>query len=145
MADATPSTRTSKFLKPSEVTACKKLAASDKADKQRATALLAIHQGETQLEAAKISGLTIGQVKYIVTRFRRLRMAALSTDEQPKTVSADVAVKPAEPKKDDTVKKKKKDAKKAKKDKDDKKKDKDKKNKDKKSKKDKKKKSKKKK
>jgi Mg-chelatase subunit ChlI len=84
MADnATPS-RKPKLLKPAEVTACKTLAADNLADSPRAVALLAIHQGATQAQAAESSGLTLGQVKYIVTRFRRLRMAALNTENADK-------------------------------------------------------------
>ncbi len=69
---------TTKFLKPNEVTVCKRLAVSDSADNKRATALLAIHTGETQVSAAAISGLTSGQVRYIVRRFRVMRLEALS-------------------------------------------------------------------
>lgn len=68
---------TTRLLKPREVTACEKLAASELPDSQRAAALLAIHQGATQAAAAEATGLSIGQVKYIVTRFRRLGMQAL--------------------------------------------------------------------
>lgn len=70
-----------KFLKPNEVTICKRLAVSDNADNKRATALLAIHTGETQVSAGAISGLTVGQVRYIVRRFRVMRLAALSYDK----------------------------------------------------------------
>jgi len=67
-----------KFLKPNEVTVCKRLAVSDSKDNKRATALLAIHTGETQVSAAAISGLTSGQVRYIVRRFRVMGLNALS-------------------------------------------------------------------
>lgn len=83
MANAHPTSR-AKLLKPAEVTACKQLSASQQSDSPRAAALLAIHQGATQAAAAESSGLSIGQVKYIVTRFRKLGMAALTTqDQQP--------------------------------------------------------------
>lgn len=71
---------TSSLLKPREVTACQKLAASDLPDSQRAAALLAIHQGATQAVAAQSAGLSIGQVKYIVSRYRRLGMQALKLE-----------------------------------------------------------------
>lgn len=137
MTVTTTSKRTT-LLTPSEVTACKKLASSDLPDRQRASALLAIHQGNTQAQAAESAGLTLGQVKYIITRFRRLGMAALATVD-----NAAATQQPAKPKKAKKDKKKNKDVKQAKKDKSDKKKNKDKKSKDKKSKKDKKKKNKK--
>jgi hypothetical protein len=55
-------------------------------DSARATALLALHAGDTQSSAAIISGLTIGQVRYIVSRFRRLGMDALSFEPPVETV-----------------------------------------------------------
>ncbi len=124
---------TTRLLTPRDVTACKKLAASDLADSQRAAALLAIHQGATQAAAAGATGLSIGQVKYIVTRFRRLGMQALKQQAtQPEKVrSGEVEAKKAKKKA-----KKDKDKKKAKSKKDkDKKKDKKNKKKDKKAKK----------
>lgn len=75
---------TEKFLKPNEVTACKRLAVSDSADNKRATALLAVHTGATQVAAGEISGLTAGQVRYIVRRFRVMRLDALSFDVETK-------------------------------------------------------------
>lgn len=73
-----------KLLKPREVTACKKLAESGLSDNKRAAALLAIHQGQTQAQAAETSGLSLGQVKYILTRFRKLGMSALAAvNESP--------------------------------------------------------------
>jgi outer membrane biosynthesis protein TonB len=127
---------TTRLLTPRDVTACKKLAASDLADSQRAAALLAIHQGATQAAAAEATGLSIGQVKYIVTRFRRLGMQALKQQAmQPEKVrSGEVEAKKA--KKSKKKPKKDKDKKKAKSKKDkDKKKDKKNKKKDKKAKK----------
>lgn len=75
-----------KLLKPNEVTACKKLAASVDSDSQRATALLAIHSGETQAIAAEASGLSLGQVRYILRRFRELRLSAFSSTKRRVTV-----------------------------------------------------------
>jgi outer membrane biosynthesis protein TonB len=74
-----------KFLKPNEVTACKRLAVSDGADNKRATALLAVHTGATQVAAGEMSGLTSGQVRYIVRRFRVMRLDALSFDMESKS------------------------------------------------------------
>lgn len=118
---------TTRLLTPRDVIACKKLAASDLADSQRAAALLAIHQGATQAAAAKATGLTIGQVKYIVTRFRRLGMQALKQQAmQPEKIRlGEVEAKKAKKKaKKDKDKKKAKSKKDKKKDKKNKKKDK---------------------
>jgi hypothetical protein len=109
---------TEKFLKPNEVTVCKRLAISDSNDNKRATALLAIHTGETQVNAAAISGLTAGQVRYIVRRFRVMGLNALSYDEAEtvKTVAVDVEAEPeAKVDKPNKAKKKDKDKKKTKK------------------------------
>ncbi len=104
-----------KLLKPREVTACKQLAASQLSDNQRAAALLAIHEGQTQSMAAATSGLSLGQVKYIVTRFRKLRLKALTAVDE---VSAETVESVVESKTEKTKKKSdKKDKKKAKKDK----------------------------
>jgi outer membrane biosynthesis protein TonB len=89
-------TTSEKFLKPREVTVCKQLAVSDSADSQRAVALLAVHEGETQVSAAEVSGLSIGQVRYIIKRFRELRLNALMADK------AAAAPSPAPVKQEDT-------------------------------------------
>lgn len=88
-----------KLLKPREVSVCKQLAASNKADSQRALALLAIHNGDTQAKASESSGLTIGQVKYIVTRFRQLGMQALNLEQDTTETGPAVADSQAKPKK----------------------------------------------
>lgn len=108
-----------KLLKPREVTVCKKLAASQLSDSQRATALLAIHEGQTQSMAAATSGLSLGQVKYIVTRFRKLGLKALAAVDEISTETVESTVESTT----DKTKKKsdKKDKKKSKKDKKDKK------------------------
>ncbi len=107
-----------KLLKPREVTACKQLAESELSDNKRATALLAIHQGQTQAQAAVTSGLSLGQVKYIVTRFRKLGMNALVRVKENPVNPEDSAAGSTISK---TKKNKKKAAKKVKKDKKDKK------------------------
>jgi len=66
---------------------CRKLAALDKSlATQRATALLALDEGITRAEAAAKAGLTVGQLRYLLARFRlkRLEMFAdeiLSPDQ----------------------------------------------------------------
>ncbi|HEC74037.1 MAG TPA: helix-turn-helix domain-containing protein [Methylophaga aminisulfidivorans] len=63
------------LLTPSQVTRCKKIIASESDQNQRASVLLALHTGATQLEAAKQSDLSLNQVKYCVSRFRKVGMA----------------------------------------------------------------------
>lgn len=41
---------------------------------QRAAVLLALAEGTTQIKAAELSGLTIGQIRYLLTIFRRKGM-----------------------------------------------------------------------
>lgn len=67
-------------LTRSELTQCKRLSESDDLNGQRAKALLAIHQGNTQAVAAAMSGLSLGQVRYIISRFRIHRVKALQTE-----------------------------------------------------------------
>lgn len=80
MATAKPSSALS--LTRTEVTFCKKLIEEDSLNGQRAKALLAIHQGETQGKAVELSGLSLGQVRYIVGRFRLHRIQALQVEPQ---------------------------------------------------------------
>jgi len=81
-----------KLLKPSQVSACKQLAESQLNDNKRAAALLAIHQGQTHAQAAESSSLSIGQVKYIVTRFRKLGMKALHVLQESPDNAVETAV-----------------------------------------------------
>ena len=63
------------LLTSQEQTACKQITASEAPHSQRAKALLALNEGGTHAEAAEQSGLTLGQVKYWITRFRKQRLA----------------------------------------------------------------------
>ncbi len=63
-----------KLLSSQEREAFKMISAGDDLHGQRALALLAIDQGTTQEEAALRSGLTRGQVKYWLGKFRQVRM-----------------------------------------------------------------------
>lgn len=65
---------TDTLLSRSEVTACKKLTASDGLPAARAKALLALHDQLTQAQAAEASGLTVGQVRYALSTFKRKGM-----------------------------------------------------------------------
>lgn len=62
------------LLSSQERLAFKMISAGDDLHGQRAVALLAIDEGATQKEAGIRSGLTPGQVKYWLGRFRQLRL-----------------------------------------------------------------------
>lgn len=84
---ATPKPNGALSFTRTEVTFCKKLTEEDSLNGQRAKALLAIHQGETQAKAVEVSGLTLGQVRYIIGRFRLHRTQALQADSQSPAVN----------------------------------------------------------
>jgi len=63
-----------KLLEPQERLICERIAAGEPPHSQRALALLAVDQGETQAEASRLSGLSTGQVNYWLGRFRTSRM-----------------------------------------------------------------------
>lgn len=97
MATQTNKTAQSKkagLLKAVDVAACKKLAAGAGPHALHAQALLAVHAGSTQAEAARQSGLTPGQVRYWVGKFREHGMAALETSSR-RAVSKAKPAKPA--------------------------------------------------
>jgi hypothetical protein len=106
---------------------------ADAPHNQRAQALLAIHEGKTEEEAAQASGLRPTQVKYWVTRYGKSGLAIFPEDllgEEVREVTGETAVSlekpaleqtPPPPEKADKKKKKEKSAKDAKKSKKDKK------------------------
>lgn len=116
-----------KFLTSAQVTKCKKIVASETAMSSRAAALLAIHGGASQTEAASQTNLTVGQVRYWVAKFRHVAMAAFPEpvadapveNDKPVTDKSKKKSKKIKPK--DSGKKKTKAEKKKKKDKQDKK------------------------
>jgi len=69
--DAVPEGR---LLSDQEREAFKMIATGNDLHGQRAIALLAIDGGATQAQAARQSGLTAGQVKYWLGKFRQVRM-----------------------------------------------------------------------
>ena len=78
-----------KLLTTKEMTACKKIA-SQKAslNTKRAKVLLAIDEGLSSPQASKQMRLTLGQVKYLLSRFRDKRMAMFEVEVKkpaPKT------------------------------------------------------------
>jgi hypothetical protein len=71
-----PKQSTPPLLSAQEQAVCQKIAAQhpDVAG-QRAATLLAINGGATQTEAAAQTGLTAGQIRYLLTAFRQKRLA----------------------------------------------------------------------
>ena len=63
-----------KLLAPTEREALKMISAGSAPHSQRAAALLAIDGGATQAQAAEQAGLTQGQVKYWLSKFRQVRL-----------------------------------------------------------------------
>lgn len=63
-----------KLLSPQEREAFKVISSGNDLHGQRAIALLAIDEGVTQEQAGRRAGLTAGQVKYWLGRFRLMRM-----------------------------------------------------------------------
>lgn len=64
----------SRLLSDQEREAFKMISTGNDLHGQRAIALLAIDEGATQAQAAQQSGLTAGQVKYWLGKFRQVRM-----------------------------------------------------------------------
>jgi len=63
-----------KLLSPEERAACRRIAAREAPWSQHAQSLLALDTGATQAAAAEQAGLTAGQVKYWLGRFRSDRL-----------------------------------------------------------------------
>jgi len=64
-----------KLLSAQERVAFRMISTGNDLHGQRALALLAIDEGETQTQAAQRAGLTPGQVKYWLGKFREIRLA----------------------------------------------------------------------
>ena len=65
-----------------EQLALEKIAKGKAPDNQRAMALLALQQGNTQEQAAEKAGLSAGQVKYWAAKFRKQRLDIFPNDLQ---------------------------------------------------------------
>jgi len=79
------------LLSQGEIEACQAVVSKQSGlNRQRAVALLALSSGMTQLKAAEASELTIGQVRYLLTVFRRKGIAIFPTTED-KSSSANLA------------------------------------------------------
>lgn len=64
-------TVTAKLLDPDQREAIERITKSEAPHNQRAQALLALDEGMTQVEAGQRAGLTSGQVKYWLGKFRK--------------------------------------------------------------------------
>ncbi len=62
------------LLTPREQAICKHVATREAPHSKRAMALLALNEGSTQAQAAEQAGLSRGQVKYWITKFRKQRL-----------------------------------------------------------------------
>ncbi len=89
-----------KLLSPEERAVCEQLAAGEAPWSQRVQALLAVDKGATQAEAGQRAGLTVGQVKYWLGKFRTGRTAifpeALLEGLPDPAVSAELSVDPGD-------------------------------------------------
>ncbi len=77
------------MLQPEERQVIRRIAAGQPPHSQRARALLALNSGASQASAAEVAGLTEGQVKYWLRKFRKVRLSIFPQEAQP--------VQPAQP------------------------------------------------
>jgi len=73
------------LLSTKEHEVCRNLSSQRTLEGKRAKALLALNDGDTQVIAAKKSGLSYGQVKYLLTIFRKKGLAlfpAISSEKK---------------------------------------------------------------
>ena len=73
-AEVNKGTDTDKLLDPDQREAIERITKSEAPHNQRAQAILALDEGITQAEAGQRAGLTSGQVKYWLGKFRQVRM-----------------------------------------------------------------------
>ena len=62
------------FLNSEEQAICKQIAAGEAPHSHRALALLSLNENTTQTQAAEQAGLSIGQLKYWLAKFRKQRL-----------------------------------------------------------------------
>ena len=63
------------LLNPASIQQCEQLAGNADIQGKRAKALLELNKGDSNSIAAKKSGLTAGQVSYLLGRFKKVGMA----------------------------------------------------------------------
>lgn len=85
------------LLSPEQKKCCQAIVDERKGrESQRAAALLGLESGMTQTQAAESSGLTIGQIRYLLTIFRRKAMDMFSNIGQPASLAHSSAGSPEE-------------------------------------------------
>lgn len=89
----------SRLLSDQEREAFKMISTGNDLHGQRAIALLAIDDGATQAQAAEQSGLTAGQVKYWLGKFRQVRMEIFPEQVLNAEMAAGEASQESKPKK----------------------------------------------
>lgn len=84
--------KSDRLLSGGERSVCQNIAQSGEGlNKQRAAALLVIDGGLTRAEAGRLSGLTLGQVRYLLATFRQKRLGMfteevlMEMESQPQT------------------------------------------------------------
>ncbi len=87
---------TTTLLTAEERTVCEQInTQGESPHNQRAQVLLAIDAGSSQAQAAEQSGLTIGQVRYCLRRFRELRLGIFPEIAQSESKAEAVTTTPA--------------------------------------------------
>lgn len=88
-----------KLLTAEERDACQKIAASDAGiASQRAAALLVTDQGATRAQASEQTGLTVGQIGYLLRTFQQKRLDMFPDVEPSETEAAEPEKEASEPK-----------------------------------------------
>ena len=104
-----------KLLSEQERVAFRMISTGNDLHGQRAVALLAVDEGATQAEAAQQAGLSPGQVKYWLGKFRQVLIEIFPEQVLKADQSGSEALTPDKPKKSKAKKSKKKSGKKSKK------------------------------
>jgi hypothetical protein len=95
----TENSASGKLLNVEERAACEILAEGDSLNSRRAQGLLALNEGATYKEAGEEAGLTLGQVRYLLKKFRNDHMAIFPeiepTQSQPDDPSPEPIVEEA--------------------------------------------------
>jgi transposase-like protein len=88
-----------KLLSPEERAVCERVAAGEAPWSQRAQALLALDEGDTQVGAGGRAGLTHGQVRYWLDRFRQDGLSIFPESEEAEATELKAAEAAEKPKK----------------------------------------------
>lgn len=89
------------LLTSEDLAVCKRAASGIAPYNQRARALMLLNEGKTPVAAAELSGLSLGQVRYWLNRFKKLGSGMLAVT--PKTVTPKKVVKASPAKSEKTV------------------------------------------